>query len=374
VLALRGDAGLVAHWAQLASLIEVVAGVALAGVGTGLSVCVAQAERTERQTALLRGALRLGLTVSLPVALAFVVAGWYFTGDTLPRTLVALAALAGWIAVIPGLLNSFWLGRQRRDLMLALAVAASAVGLAVAIAAPPALMLELLVLSQALPAVAILFVMRQVSAGRPGDSDPLKSYVLPGLAIGILSPGAMLVARAAVAQSLSWHEASVLQALWRVSDWVCGFASGVLAVQFLPRLAAAPSGEAFAAILRRAAFATLVPSAAVFAALYAVHAPLVAWLYNPAFAPSDTAVAWFFTGSWVRIVAWVPLFALYALRRARAIAIGELLSLPLFALLALAAGDRLTLELAGALWLLSYLVYGAFNLWAARGGQAPDRQ
>jgi hypothetical protein len=30
------------------------------------------------------------------------------------------------------------------------------------------------------------------------------------------------------------------------------------------------------------------------------------------------------------------------------------------------AGERLTLELAGAFWLASYLAYWAFNSWAAR--------
>jgi hypothetical protein len=68
----------------------------------------------------------------------------------------------------------------------------------------------------------------------------------------------------------------------------------------------------------------------------------------------------------VRIVAWLPLFALYALRRTRAIAVGELLSLPLFAVLVAAAGDRLSLELAAGFWLAAYIAYGAFNLWAAR--------
>src|SRR5690242_12973093 len=40
VLTLRGGPELVAFWAQLGSIIEVVAGVALAGVGTGISVLV----------------------------------------------------------------------------------------------------------------------------------------------------------------------------------------------------------------------------------------------------------------------------------------------------------------------------------------------
>jgi O-antigen/teichoic acid export membrane protein len=118
--------------------------------------------------------------------------------------------------------------------------------------------------------------------------------------------------------------------------------------------------------MARAARLVLLPSAAVFAVFYFFHRPLLAMLYEPSVAASDTAVALLLAGSWVRIVAWLPLFALYALRRTRAIAVGELLSLPLFAVLVAAAGDRLSLELAAGFWLAAYLAYGAFNLWAAR--------
>jgi O-antigen/teichoic acid export membrane protein len=69
-----------------------------------------------------------------------------------------------------------------------------------------------------------------------------------------------------------------------------------------------------------------------------------------------------------RIASWIPLFALYAMRRTRAIALGELFSLPLFVLLLGGIGKALTLESAGAAWLASYAVYLVFNLWAMRRG------
>ena len=43
--------------------------------------------------------------------------------------------------------------------------------------------------------------------------------------------------------------------------------------------------------------------------------------------------------------------------------------LPLFAVLACLAGQRLSLELAGVLWVLSYLAYGVFNFQAMRRNQ-----
>jgi O-antigen/teichoic acid export membrane protein len=147
---------------------------------------------------------------------------------------------------------------------------------------------------------------------------------------------------------------------------VCGFAGGVLSVYFLPQLAAAGQGARFGAVLRAAAKWTLLPSAAVLALFFLAHEPLLAVLYDDSFRASDAAAALFFLGALVRIASWVAMYGLYAARRTAALAVGEVLSLPLFAALVLAAGGSLTLELAGAFWLLSYCAYLAFNVWALR--------
>lgn len=360
VLAARGGAELVALWAQLASVVELVAGVALAGIGTGLAVYVARTRTPERQRDLLRESLRLGLALALPVAVLVFIGSLFLKSE-----ISAFAALAGWIAVIPGLINNYWLGQQRRDRMLALALGSAAIALAAAAFAPQRLVLWLLAVSQAGPAVIWVFLSR--SKIRPRFrlySHPLRRYVLPGLAIGILSPASLLAARAIVGQTLSWHEAGVLQALWRLSDWVSGFAAGVLSVYFLPRFAALRSSPQLGEEMRRAALLTLAPALAIFLALLLFHRPLLALLYEPDFSASDGAVALLFAGSAVRIASWIPLFALYAMRGTLAIAIGELFSLPLFAALLFVLRERLTLEVAGALWLGSFAVYCAFNLLA----------
>ena len=61
VLALRGGGEAVALWAQLSSVVDLVAGIALAGIGGGLTVLVAQAAEPERRRDLLRQALAIGL-------------------------------------------------------------------------------------------------------------------------------------------------------------------------------------------------------------------------------------------------------------------------------------------------------------------------
>jgi PST family polysaccharide transporter len=253
--------------------------------------------------------------------------------------------------------------------MLALALGSAVLALAVAGLAADCLLLPLLAVSQAAPAL-VVFLLRPAPAKARfrARSHPLRRYVLPGLAIGILSPASLLVARGAVGEGLSWHEAGVLQSLWRVSDWICGVAAGILSVYFLPRFAAARASPLLGQELRRAAAWTLLPSLAAFAVLFLAHRPLLAALYDPGFRASDEAVALVFSGGAMRIAAWIPLFALYAMRRTTAITIGELFSLPLFAALLVVVGKHMTLEIVGALWLVSYAAYCAFNFWALRRG------
>lgn len=337
---------------------------ALTGIGAGLSVLVAQAPPARRRE-LLDEALRLGLAIAFPVAAALAAAAWIHPLE-LAAPAVALACAVGWFGIVAGLINSYWLGQEHRGRMLALAAGSSAVSLAAAAAAPASLLLETLTAAHAVPVLLLLVVRPSLFAARATEYGALRRYVLPGLAIGILSPASLLASRALVANALSWHDAGVLQALWRLSDWICGSAWGVLSVYFLPRLAAAHPKNGVGPVARAAFITVGVPAALAFAALFAVHRPLLAALYDPSFTPSSTSVALVLAGSLARIASWVPLAALYAMLRTRSIAVGELLSLPLFAALLALGGAALSLELAGALWLAAFLVYGAFNLWAMR--------
>jgi hypothetical protein len=169
-------------------LIEVVAAVASSGVAAGLAVLVAQTPLPERQQLFLRRALALGLAVSAPVALAAAIAGWSLSerigGVSLAPQTAALAALAGWIAVMHVLVNNFWLGQQRRDLMLGLAFISAAVGLAAAAFAPQALVMEAVIVAQAAPAAVLLLVPHRAGAASRAEDRALERYILPGLAIG----------------------------------------------------------------------------------------------------------------------------------------------------------------------------------------------
>jgi O-antigen/teichoic acid export membrane protein len=274
----------------------------------------------------------------------------------------------GWIGVLPGLVGSLWQGQQQRALLLGFAAVAAALSLAAATLVPDGGIIIALLLAQAVPAVVVVFIAQPSdTAGRfRSRSHPLRRYVLPSIAIGLLSPGSALVARAAVGDALSWHDAGVMQALWRLSDWVSSFAAGVLSFYFLPQLAAAGQGERFRAVLRTAAKTTLIPAAVVLGAFCVLQGPLLGILYSDEFRASDATATLIFLGGFIRIASWVALFGLYAQRRTTALTVGEFLSIPLFAALVIAAGDGLTLERVGVFWVLSYGAYLAFNWWAVR--------
>jgi polysaccharide transporter, PST family len=372
---LRGGAEHVALWAQLSSVIELVAGVVGAGIASGLVVYVARAQRPERQREHLDEALRIGLRLAFPVAIAGGAAAWAFSdllsgGKVAPFSFV-LAAAAGWVAVIPVLVSNFWLGQQRRAPMLVLALVSTGLMLLVPVIAPDRYVFECLAVSQALPAAVWLLLPRlDQAAERPARRHhPLRRYVLPGLTIGILSPLSMLVARGAIGDALSWHDAGVFQALQRLADWVCLFAASFLSLHFLPRFAAAGTGPPLDAQIRTAAKTVLMPAAVALAGIGLAHRPLLELLYDASVQAPDGAVALFFAGNLLRIAAWIPLFALYAMHRTREITIGEFLSLPLFAALTLLAGKHLSLETAGAFWLASYFAYAIYNLQAVRRQQ-----
>jgi O-antigen/teichoic acid export membrane protein len=374
VLALVGSPGMVAMWAQLQSVVDLVSGVTLTGVAQGLTVLIAQARNKQEQAALLGASLRLGPLVSLAVALLFlltlpVVAGW-LTQGRLGADLLRLAAVTGCLAVIPGLMSAYWLGLHRQLRVLQFALLGSVPLLLVALAAFRGVQMTGLALVQCAALLLVALPMGWYlnrSAHHAADAPlqrRLAHFIVAGLAIGIMSPASMLLVRGTLADALSWNEAGLMQALWRSTEWVTSCAAGVLSLIFLPRFSAACGTAGFRYELRRAALAVLLPSAVLLGLIYLNQRAVLSLLYDARFAVSDRAAALFMLGSLLRIAAWVFLFALFAARRAWLIGIGEVLSLPLFAWMLWHFSAHMTLELASLCYCITYLVYLLFNAGA----------
>jgi O-antigen/teichoic acid export membrane protein len=378
ILALRAGPESVALWAQLQSIVDLVVGVTMAGVGQGLTVLVAQATAEGVQRQLMRAALASGLAVSAVAALALAlgsgpISKWVSAGAVTPE-LVTVAAAAGCAAVVPGLLTAYWLGRARRDRILWLNTATMLTMAGAAYVAAPDAIAQGVLAAQAVTALVAsaglyAWLRRPGGVGGTGaEVTRLQRYMVAGLSIGILSPVAMLAARSILAGALSWDEAGIVQALWRSSEWITAIAAGMLWMVALPRFSATCGTERFVPELARVVSVTLSVSALLLLLLWLNQAAVLETLYDKRFTIPDRAAALFLFGDWLRIGSWVFLYALFAMQRTVPIAVGELLSIPLFAVLLELNGEGLSLEWAGMLYCASYAAYFLFNAVAVLRG------
>lgn len=378
ILALRAGPESVALWAQLQSIADLVAGVTMAGVAQGLTVLVAQAPNEAVRRRLLRAAMYSGLAVSGTAALVLALGASsisvWVTGGAVGPGMVAFAAATGCLVVVPGLLTTFWLGRGQRDRILWLTCATALVTAGAAYFAVPQAIAASVLAAQAFAAlVAGGVAYAWMSAGPPGRAHGvevarLHRYVVAGLSIGILSPVSVLIARRTLSDALSWSDAGVVQALWRSSEWITSLAAGILWLVVLPRLSSAHRTERFFPELARAAIVTLAASAGLMLLLWLNQAAVLETLYDARFAIPDRAAALFLIGDWLRIGSWVFMYALFAMQRTVSIAVGELLSVPLFAALLVLNREGLGLDRAGLMYCLSYAAYFAFLAAAVMRG------
>ncbi|MDQ6959829.1 MAG: hypothetical protein Q9M27_02280 [Mariprofundaceae bacterium] len=106
-----------------------------------------------------------------------------------------------------------------------------------------------------------------LSRARDGQEDgaeyfrKLVKFVPVGLAIGIMSPVAMLLIRGMLSDTLSWSDVGFLQALLRSAEWVTATASGVLSLVFLPRFSATYGSALFKREMTPAGVMVLIPAA-----------------------------------------------------------------------------------------------------------------
>ncbi len=374
LLALRGGAELVAHWAQLNSMIDLVAGVTLAGIGVGLTGRVAGVSPSDQRRLLGEG-LRLGLAVSgasLLVCAILVAAGVL---DILPPSLAMLALPAlgvGCLTVAPGLYSGWLLGRSQPGNAMLLAAVTLAVPLAALVIASRGDEVVYLLAAQALISLLLTLILLRGDHSWTASfaaGHELRPFIGASLAIGILSPAATAFARQQIGATASWETAGAMQALWRSSEWITAIAAGLLYAHFLPRMAAATDAAGLKRELRRAAKQVLVPALAALAVLWLLLPQALALLYRDDLPVTRFDALPFFGGDALRMLSWIYLFALFARGAGRAVVIGEFLSLPLFALLLWLLPGPVELFRIGLCWLLAYAVYAIFNAVALRRQQ-----
>ncbi|MBI5899296.1 MAG: hypothetical protein HZB40_08735 [Rhodocyclales bacterium] len=371
LLALRGGAGLVAHWAQLTSLADVISGVTLAGIGVGLTGLVA-AKSPSDQRRLLGEGLRLGLIVS---GACLAACALLFAAGRLPMLPPALAWLAlpalltGWLTVAPGLLSFWLLGRGQPGRAMLLAGLVLAIPLAaLALAASGRELATLLAAQAAIGLTLTLFILQRGGSWLAWrmPRHELRPFIYASLAIGIFSPLATAFARQRIGEAASWETAGAVQALWRSSEWITAIAAGLMQAHCLPRLAAARETLPFRRELRATARHVVAPALLALGLLWLLLPQALALLYRADLPVTRVDALPFLIGDALRMISWIFLFGLFARGAGRAVSLGEFLSLPLFALLLWLLPGTMTLPAVGLCWMLAYAAYCAFNALALR--------
>lgn len=375
LLAVRGGTELVAHWAQVGSLADIVAGVTLAGIGIGLTGRVAGVA-PDQQRRLLGEALRLGLmlsTLCLIVCLALSLSGRLALLPSSQASLLLPALVVGWLMVAPGLLTAWLLGRGRPgQAILVVSVALAIPCLALVFAATGGELAALLGAQAAFGTGITVWLLTGEGSWREALSHRhgLRTFIAAGIAIGILSPAATAIARLEIASSASWETAGAVQALWRTSEWITAVAAGLLNAHFLPRLAAAKAAPAFTAEIRAGTCQIVLPSLLALVLLWLLLPQVLTLLYREGLPVGRQDALPFFAGDALRTLSWIFLFGLFARGAGWAVTAGEFLSLPLFATLLWMLPGPLSLQTIGLAWALTYAVYAAFNYWALRRNRA----
>jgi len=371
LLVTRGGTAAVAQWAQVSNVADLVASVSLTGMGIALTALSAGSATGDRLQ-WIKPALLASLGVSFVVGAATLPVLLTIGSALVPaQTRTILLALAvGWSGIAPGLVIAHFLGtRQIARAITTIAIGFFPPALALVLAPAGAEVVQLLtgqLLFNAFVVAALAWALRSEPRVTGHALRTLLRFVPAGLAIGILSPVALVWARSEIAEGISWTAVGQVQAIWRTSDWVTAVMGGVLNAHFLPRLAGAGDHVRFAAVLRRAALWTIVPAGLALAVLALLFPWILPLLYRADAAVARQDALLFLLGDWMRVISWVALFGLFARRWSWAVAVGEFFSLPLFAVLVAALGPR-QLSDVGLLWFLAYLVYALLNWWLLLG-------
>jgi O-antigen/teichoic acid export membrane protein len=376
-VALNGGPDLLASWAQLQSVMDLVSGVAVAGIAPGLSVLVAQSARGENQRNLLLTGTTLGLGLGLPVLISVALFQWLTLNSSVPQWMQgwllppewAVAAVAGWLSIGMSMLNAYLIGARRQYSILWLAAFMALFGTGVAAFARQHNVIHAVLVFQAAAGALVIGwfawrLLRSRVSVQFARFRELSVFALPSIAIGICSPLSYLIIRNCIGEALSMRDVGLIHGLWRASDWVTVLAGGVLSLYWLPRMASASNHAELRKLLRQAFYNVVVPSALALAILALLSSSALKVLFTDKFELPFHVSVLILAGDAVRVLAWLFVFCLYACRATRVIAIGELLSLPLFASSLLWLGGSMTPARIGAMWLATYTIYAGFNAYA----------
>ena len=377
---LEGGIVTVGHWAQLQTLIELIVSPIAAGIAVGLSISVAQDQKSSTSSILLSSYL-LSLVTILPFLLLLIifsknVSAWIGLEATY-QTEIILCAIGGYLSIGTVLINGLFIGQNQQGKALALM---GITGLPVVIMLAISSLWEL-----TNPIIWILctiigvggcanlwlaFLLYRNNQDEKFGIAQLKEWIFKigkfipaGLSIGLLSPLCVLLTRSMLAQEQSWEVAGTATALWRASDWVLSSVQTILYFHYLPLLSKDALQGKMKSSVKKITLQIMLPSAIFLILLIVFHNPILHLLYDDQLNISLEIAILFWSGDAARILSAIFLMALFVLHATKIITIWDFFSQPLFILL-LFIGMDASLRLTGMAYLITYLIYFALCIGA----------
>jgi len=377
---LEGGIVTVGHWAQLQTLIEFIVSPISAGIAVGLSISVAQDQKSSTSSILL-SAYFLSLVIILPFLVLLIlfsknVSAWIGL-EASYQTEIILCAIGGYLSIGTVLINGLFIGRNQQGKALALMCIT---GL------PIVIMLVISNLWQlTYPVIWVLSTIIGVSlcaniwlllhlyqsisdqGFRPQQVNEwvakMAKFAPAGLSIGLLSPLCVLLTRSLLAHEQSWEVAGTATALWRASDWVLSSVQTILYFHYLPLLSKDALQGKMRSSVEKITLQIMIPSSIFLALLIVFRDPILHLLYDDQLNVSLEIALLFWSGDAARILSAIFLMALFVLHATKIITIWDFFSQPLFIFL-LFIGMDASLRLTGMAYLLTYLVYFALCIGA----------
>jgi len=377
---LEGGIVTVGHWAQLQTLIEIIVSPISAGIAVGLSISLAQNQKSSTSNILL-SAYFLSLIIIFPFLVLLIfysknVCMWIGL-EASHQTEIILCAIGGYLSIGTVLINGLFIGQNQQGKALAVMCIT---GL------PTIIMLIISNLWQltnpltwilcTLIGVGICTNIWLLSFLYQNNKDAgfrlqqvnewiakMARFAPAGLSIGLLSPLCVLLTRSLLAHEQSWEVAGTATALWRASDWVLSSVQTMLYFHYLPLLSKDALQGKMKSSIQKITLQIMIPSTIFLILLIVFRNPILHFLYDDQLNISLEITLLFWSGDAARILSAIFLMALFVLHATKIITIWDFFSQPLFILL-LFFGMDASLKLTGMAYLTTYLIYFAICIGA----------
>jgi hypothetical protein len=369
----------VGHWAQFQTLMDFIVAPIASGIAVGVSILTAQKNSSDRLHLLSSGYYLSALIVMPLLILTLIfsekISQWMgFGGSYQPE--IMLCAIAGYLNLASAILNGVFIGQNQQGKALVLMVC-NGVPIILAMAAciqyqidhPLTLVLCCLIGVGLFNNIWLISLLYRTSRHQHLSRNQLiewgrclMNFIPAGLAIGIISPLCVLLARSLIANQQSWDIAGQTTAVWRASDWILSGVITILYYHFLPLL----SRDAVLGKMNKTIWTItkqiMIPSAIALMTLVILRNSVLQLLYSDQIEISLDVALYFWAGEAARILSAIFLMGLFVLHATKLITIWDFFSQPLFVML-LFFGMAASLRLTGLAYLLTYLFYSALCIF-----------